>query len=130
MGYILCQSLHQDYKKVIVYAMESGKLLIMGTPDQNVVFQSIIALVGEETPIDKTNRILVAYQNLHKCNRPKTESPSSYVDRFRGTCRHGRHGERFAVAGDGHVAELEVGRKYIELASNSAGWRLRETYAS
>lgn len=74
VGYMVYQSLQQGYKKVIDHAIESGKLVIMGATDQDVVVQSIVALVDEDTPIHITNRILFAYQNLQKCLRPKQES--------------------------------------------------------
>lgn len=82
MGYMLYQSLQQDYEKVIDHAIESDKFVIMGAPDQDVVVQFIIALVEEDTPIHITNHILVAYQNLQKCIRRKHEPPSKFADRF------------------------------------------------
>ncbi len=83
MGYMLYQALHVDYKKVVDHAVEGGQLTMMGAQDQDEVVKAIVTLVGEDTPIHITNRILLAYQNLHKCIRRKNETPSKFADRFR-----------------------------------------------
>ena len=83
MGYLLYQALHPDYKAVLDNARDSGQLVMMGGSDLEEAVKKIIMLVGEDTPIDVTNRILGANQKLHACVRKNNYTESKLSDRFR-----------------------------------------------
>ena len=64
---------------------DHGDLVFDGDAEhQEAAVKTIIALVGEDTPVDVTNRILAAYQKLHACTRHIDEMPSKFAYRFRG----------------------------------------------
>lgn len=84
MGYLLYHSLHTDYKAVLDHARDNGELVLAGGENQENAVKTIISLVGEDTPIDVTNRILASYQKLHACQRSDGEATSKFADRFRG----------------------------------------------
>ena len=84
MGYLLYRALHPDYQAVLDHARDSGQLVLRGGEGQDEAVNTIVSLVGEDTPIDVTNRILSAYQKLHACVRKDEEMPSKFADRFRG----------------------------------------------
>lgn len=84
MGYLLYHDLHTDYKAVLDHARENGELVLAGGANQEQAVKTIISLVGEDTPIDVTNRIPSDYQKLHACVRPENETKSNFADRFRG----------------------------------------------
>ena len=85
MAYMLYRALHQDYKAVLDNARDHGDLVFDGDAEhQEKAVKTIIALIGEDTPVDVTNRILAAYRKLHACVRRGDETPSKFADRFRG----------------------------------------------
>ena len=79
MGYLLYQALHDDYKSVLNHARDSGQLVLRGGIDQDSAVKTIIALVGEDTPIDVTNRILTCVPEASRmCASPRMRHlPSS-----------------------------------------------------
>ena len=58
--------------------------MLCGGVNQEISVNTIIALVGEYTPIDSANRILNSYQKLQVCVRHKEEKPFKLADSFCG----------------------------------------------
>eukprot|EP00171_Calliarthron_tuberculosum_P004903 IDg4903t1 len=84
MGYLLIEAVHSDYQAVLQHALESGELIIDNSKMQVEAINKIVELVGQDTPIEATNRILSAYNKMHGCIRRSDELPSKFATRFRG----------------------------------------------
>jgi len=83
-GYLLYSAVHSSYQSVLNNARDSGTLDLRTAEDSTRAVRKIVELIGEDTPLEDTNRVVSAYQDVHQCCRLDNESPSIYADRFRG----------------------------------------------
>jgi hypothetical protein len=81
---LLYASVHPSYQKVLELAKSASLDFSVPTEKQPDVVQDIVRLIGYETPIEATSRLLTAYKAVHACIRYPSETLDRFTVRYRG----------------------------------------------
>ena len=71
---LLYAAAHPSYQKVLELAKSENLDFSVPTEKQPDVVQEIVRLIGFETPIEATSRLLAAYKAVHACIRYSNET--------------------------------------------------------
>jgi hypothetical protein len=81
---LLYAAAHPSYQKVLELAKSASLDFSVPTEKQPDVVQEIVRLIGFETPIEATSRLLAAYKAVHACIRYSNETLDKFTVRYRG----------------------------------------------
>jgi hypothetical protein len=81
---LLYAAAHPSYQKVLELAKSASLDFSVPTEKQPEVGQEIVRLIGYETPIEATSRLLAAYKAVHACIRYPNETLDKFTVRYRG----------------------------------------------
>ena len=81
---LLYAAAHPSYQKVLELAKSENLDFSVPTEKQPDVVQEIVRLIGFETPIEATSRLLAAYKAVHACIRYSNETLDKFTVRYRG----------------------------------------------
>jgi hypothetical protein len=81
---LLYAAAHPSYQKVLELAKSASLDFSVPTEKQPDVVQEIVRLIGYETPIEATSRLLTAYKEVHACIRYPSETLDKFTVRYRG----------------------------------------------
>jgi hypothetical protein len=81
---LLYAAAHPSYQKVLELAKSASLYFSVPTEKQPDVVQRIVRLIGYETPIEATSRLLAAYKAVHACIRYPNETLDRFTVRYRG----------------------------------------------
>ena len=81
---LLYAAAHPSYQKVLELAKSASLDFSVSTEKQPAVVQEIVRLIGYESPIEATSRLLAAYKAVHACIRYPNETLDKFTVRYRG----------------------------------------------
>jgi hypothetical protein len=81
---LLYAAAHPSYQKVLELAKSASLDFSVPTEKQPDVVHEIVRLIGFETPIEATSRLLAAYKAVHACIRYSNETLDKFTVRYRG----------------------------------------------
>ena len=81
---LLYAAVHPSYQKIIELEKSTTLNFSAPTEKQPEVVQEIVKLIGHETPIESTSRLLAAYKAVHACTRYPNEPIYRFSVRYRG----------------------------------------------
>jgi hypothetical protein len=81
---LLYAAAHPSYQKVLELAKSASLDFSVPAEKQPDVVQEIVRLIGFETPIEATSRLLAAYKAVHACIRYSNETLDKFTVRYRG----------------------------------------------
>jgi hypothetical protein len=81
---LLYAAAHPSYQKVLELAKSASLDFSVLTEKQPDVVQYIVRLIGFETPIEATSRLLAAYKAVHACIRYSNEMLEIFTVIYRG----------------------------------------------
>ena len=85
---LLYAAVHPSYQKIIELEKSATLNFSAPTEKQPEVVQEIGRLIGHETPIESTTRLLTAYKAVHACTRYPNEPIDRFTVRYRGAGSH------------------------------------------
>jgi hypothetical protein len=85
---LLYAAVHPSYQKVLELATSTTLDFSVSTEKQPAVVQEIVRLIGYETAIEATSRLLTAYKAVHACIRFPNEPLDKFTVRYRGVASH------------------------------------------
>jgi hypothetical protein len=85
---LLYAAVHPSYQKIIELEKSTTINFSAPTEKQPEVVQEIVRLIGHETPIETTTRLLTAYKAVHACTRYPNEPIDRFTVRYRGAASH------------------------------------------
>jgi hypothetical protein len=81
---LLYAAVHPSYQKIIELEKSTTIIFSAPTEKQPDVVQEIVKLIGHETPIEATTRLLTVYKAVHACTRYPNEPVDRFTVRYRG----------------------------------------------
>jgi hypothetical protein len=81
---LLYAAAHPSYQKVLELAKSASLDFSVPTEKQPAVVQEIVRLIGYESPIEATSRILAAYKAAHACICYPNETLDKFTVSYRG----------------------------------------------
>jgi hypothetical protein len=85
---LLFAAVHHSYQKVIELAKADGLDFSVPTAEQPAVVLRMVRLIGYDTPVEVTSRLLAAYKAVHACVRYPNETLDKFATRYRGCASH------------------------------------------
>jgi hypothetical protein len=75
---------HPSYQRVLELAKSASLDFSVPTEKQPEVLQEIVRLIGYETPIEATSRLLAARKAVHACIRYPNKTLDKFAVKYRG----------------------------------------------
>jgi hypothetical protein len=76
---LLYAAVHPSYQKIIELEKSTTINFSAPTEKQPEIVQEIVKLIGNETPIETTTRLLTGYKAVHACTRYPNEPISGFT---------------------------------------------------